>query len=617
MNNFAPVMGSVDPCSYSTPDKIAITNMHFDLYVNTEAKTISGKVKMDLNKVDSSCHTLLLDSKKLEIYGVKDVATDKPLDYVLSSDVSPFGTCIKISLPVEEKPTIEIEYMTDPKSSALQWLDPELTSGKEFPFVFTQCQAIHARALYPCQDTPYVKFTYTADVTVESGLVALMSGLRTGEKNDEYGTRKIFSFRQPVVIPSYLVALAVGRLESKRIGPRSVVWAEKELVEKAAYEFAETEEFLKAAEGICGPYVWGVYDILVLPPSFPYGGMENPCLSFVTPTLLAGDRSLANVIAHEISHSWTGNLVTNKTFEHFWLNEGFTVFIERKILGRLYGEQFRQFHAIEGYLELNQAVSVLGKENPITNLVVNLTGLDPDDTYSTVPYEKGHSFLYYLEELVGGPALFEPFLKVYLQHFKLKSIGTDDFKNFFLNYFEKNTDATSKIDWQSWLHTPGMPLVEPKFDSTLRNTCESLAKRWEVWSGINQCPFDRQDLDGLSSLQKQVFISFLIDSEPFPVWKLEKMDELYGFGKSANSEILFRWYQLCVRGRWLMQVQNVLTFVTNQGRMKFVRPLYRELNKWPEAREKAVSNFLSHQASMMYVSKYTVRKELNLQVSEM
>ncbi|KAL1110315.1 hypothetical protein AAG570_007848, partial [Ranatra chinensis] len=353
-----------------------------------------------------------------------------------------------------------IIYKTSSKASALQWLRPEQTASKEFPYLFSQCQAIHARSLLPCQDSPSVKFTYSAEVVVPENLIALMSALRMGEELVT-GGKKIYKFNQPVVIPSYLIAIAVGKLESKRIGPRSTVWSEKEIIERAAYEFAQTEEFIQIAEKICGPYVWGIYDLLVLPPSFPYGGMENPCLTFVTPTLLAGDRSLADVVAHEISHSWTGNLVTNSTFEHFWLNEGFTVFIERKILGHISGQEARHFHAIGGLNDLQQAVDRMGHSNPLTKLIVNLDGVNPDDAFSTCPYEKGHTFLFYLENLVGGPDVFNPFLKAYIENYKFKSITSDHFKAFFLNYFKSHNDL-KEIDWDLWLNSSGMPPVTPK-----------------------------------------------------------------------------------------------------------------------------------------------------------
>ena len=264
-----------------------------------------------------------------------------------------------------------------------------------------------------------------------------------------------------------MIAIAGGKLDSRQIGPRSHVWSEKELIEKAAYEFAETEIMLQTAEEICGPYIWETYDILVLPPSFSYGAMENPCMTFATPTILAGDRSLVDGISHEIAHSWSGNLVTNKNFEHIWLNEGFTTFIERKIVGRMKGEPSRHLSAIMRWKDLKYCIDVLGHENPLTALVMDLEGVDPDDAGSVICYEKGSAFLWYLEHLVGGSEVFEPFLRDYFDHFKFQSIDSYEFKDYFLNYY-KDLDL-SMIEWEKWYKCPGMPVEKPAFDESLAN----------------------------------------------------------------------------------------------------------------------------------------------------
>ncbi|CAG2055124.1 unnamed protein product [Timema podura] len=377
----------------------------------------------------------ILDSRDEKILQISDQKTGISLDYSVDEPILSFGSKLSISLPKvnDDSLVIRIKYETSPSAESLQWLKPEQTCGKKLPYLFSQCQPIHCRSMVPCQDTPSVKVTYTAEITVPSNLVALMSAIKAGEPTPLDGSRSIYKFEQKVPIPTYLIALAVGALDFRKIGPRSNVWSEKEYVEKAAYEFADTEKMLQTAEEICGPYVWGIYDLLVLPPSFPYGGMENPCLTFVTPTLLldnalvvlsstaedgeievrisvgnlrlkycfennqfnrdqdkmadpalnkftppsnwdppplppdrpleqyiayvlanAGDRSLADVVVHEITHSWTGNLVTNRTFEHFWLNEGFTMFVERKILGRMFGDKYRHFSAIGGLKDLKE-----------------------------------------------------------------------------------------------------------------------------------------------------------------------------------------------------------------------------------------------------------------------
>ncbi|XP_064899430.1 leukotriene A-4 hydrolase isoform X2 [Columba livia] len=438
-----------------------------------------------------------------------------------------------------------------------------------------------------------------------------MSANREGEMPDpEDSSRKIYLFSQNVPIPCYLIALVVGALESRKIGPRTLVWAEKELVDKSAYEFAEAEAMLKVAEDLAGPYVWGQYDLLVLPPSFPYGGMENPCLTFVTPTLLAGDRSLSNVIAHEISHSWTGNLVTNKTWEHFWLNEGHTVYLERRIGGRLFGEQFRHFQALGGWRELQNTINTLGDKNPVTNLIPNLHGVDPDAAYSSVPYEKGFALLFHLEQLLGGPDVFTGFLKAYIQQFAYKSIITEDWKKFLYSYFKDKVDVLDKVDWNAWFHAPGMPPVKPMYDTTLSNACVALSQRWIQAKECDLGSFSSADLKEMSSHQLIEFLAQLLLEAPLPVSHVKRMQEVYDFNAINNSEIRFRWLRLCIRSKWEEAIPLALKMATDQGRMKFTRPLFRELYNFDKSRDLAVKAYLEHRASMHPVTSMLVGKDL-------
>ena len=318
-----------DPNSYSRPDLVKTTHVHLELEVDFGKKILEGRVVLSLEKVDPQAETVILDVRDLNVSKISDESSGDTLEFTYGSPTG-FGEKLEIKLPKsgEKELKISVEYSSSPGATALQWLSPAQTAGKTQPYVFSQCQAIHARSMLPCQDTPSVKTPYTATIIAPAQLTALMSAIRDGEDQVK-GDKKISKFIQKVPIQSYLIAIAVGAVESRKIGPRTHVWSEKEFVEKAAFDFSETESFIETAEELCGPYVWGNYDILVLPPSFAYGGMENPCMTFATPTLLTGDKSNADVIAHEIAHSWTGNLVTNFNFEHFWLNEGFTVFTER------------------------------------------------------------------------------------------------------------------------------------------------------------------------------------------------------------------------------------------------------------------------------------------------
>ncbi|XP_019370597.1 PREDICTED: leukotriene A-4 hydrolase isoform X1 [Gavialis gangeticus] len=608
-------MAEEDASAFAAPDACRAQHLRLCCRVDFAARTLRGDAALTLRVQRDGLRCLVLDTKDLQIHKV--TVNGEEANFVLGERHSFKGSPLEITFPFElrrgQDVIVEVTFETSPKSSALQWFTPEQTSGKKHPFLFSQCQAAHCRALLPCQDTPSVKMTYYAEVSVPKELVALMSAKRDGEMPDpEDVNRKIYRFSQKVPIPSYLIALVVGALESRKIGPRTLVWAEKELVDKSAYEFTETEDMLKIAEDLVGPYVWEQYDLLVLPPSFPYGGMENPCLTFVTPTLLAGDKSLSNVIAHEISHSWTGNLVTNKTWDHFWLNEGHTVYLERRIGGRLFGEQFRHFQALGGWRELQNTINTLGEKNPFTNLVLDLNEVDTDVAYSSVPYEKGFALLFYLEQLLGGPDVFIGFLKAYIQQFAYKSIVTEDWKNFLYSYFKDKVDILDKVDWNAWMNTPGMPSVKPKYDMTLSNACVALSQRWIKATESDLRSFSSADVKELSSHQLIEFLALLLLEAPLPVSHVKRMQEVYNFNAVNNSEIRFRWLRLCIQAKWEEAIPLALKMATEQGRMKFTRPLFRDLYNFDKSRDQAISTFQQHRACMHPVTSMLVGKDLKV-----
>ncbi|XP_018602617.1 leukotriene A-4 hydrolase-like [Scleropages formosus] len=604
-----------DSCSFSSFSKCITKHLNLCYHVDFDSHVLKGRVALTVEVLEDKFSTLTLDTRDLKIFKV--TANGQEAKFALGVLDAVKGTPLEISLPFElsrgQHVIVEVTYETSPKASALQWFAPEQTAGKKHPYLFSQCQAIHCRAMVPCQDTPSVKHTYYAQVSVPRELVALMSAVRDGQEVDpEDSNRTIFRFRQTVPMPSYLIAIVVGALEYRKVGPRSSVWSEKELVDLAAFEFSETESMLRIAEDLVGPYVWQQYDILVLPPSFPYGGMENPCLTFATPTLLAGDKSLSNVIAHEIAHSWTGNLVTNKTWEHFWLNEGHTVYLERMIGRFLQSEQFRQFMAIGGWKELKETVNTLGAKSPFTNLVINLDGVDPDDSFSSIPYEKGFALLYHLEELMGGPEVFMGFIKSYIQLFAYRSVTTEDWKNYLFSYFKDKVDILNKVDWNTWMHTPGMPPVKPQYDTTLADACTALCQRWKKASEEDLANFSPNDLKAFSSHQLIEFLAQLLQEEALPLTHVKKMQEMYNFNNINNSEIRFRWLRVCLRAKWEDAVPLALKMVTEQGRMKFTRPLYRELYNFEKFREKVVSNFMKNRPSMHQVTASLVAKDLKV-----
>ncbi|GMH36402.1 hypothetical protein BSKO_04270 [Bryopsis sp. KO-2023] len=603
-----------DSQTQSNFNEVSVAHSDFVLDVDFETKTIEGFAKIHLLVEAPNPKHVVLDTRKLTIIGVSIIGEkSSEATYKLEEEKNPIlGAALTVDLPEGlkkgDKLVIGVHYRTSPETSAIQWLTPSQTAGKTHPYLFTQCQAIHARAVIPCQCTPAKKMSYSASVRVPQALTALMSAVGVDDPFDTpdfsllreaQGPTRVCHWYQKIPIPPYLFALAVGDLVSKEIGPITKVWSEPSMVEAGAYEFAETNDYIKAGVSVAGEYVWGRYDLLLLPPSFPYGGMENPCLTFVTPTLLAGDRSLANTVAHEIAHSWTGNLVTSATWDHFWLNEGFTVFLERKILGRVFDESVLQMHAASGKLAMAETVRLKGEDHPHTKLVLDLSeGDDPDNAYSKIAYEKGFHFLYYLQGLVGGAEIFEPFLKAYIENFKLKVLATEEFKSFFLEYFKDN-EAVKSIDWETWLYAPGMPPIDNEYDTSLAAAAENLAKKWHASDvlgvgGTGPEGASASDIDGWTSIQTRSFVETLAEfraMKPLHPTVTRKLAELYNLDAAKNSEIRFTWCKLCLAAEDPVILDNVVSFLGEQGRMKFVRPLFKILFESKMGKDLALKAF--------------------------
>ncbi|KAI9319681.1 peptidase family M1-domain-containing protein [Dichotomocladium elegans] len=607
-----------DPSSLANINDVRTTHIHLDWKISFAKRNIEGYVLLDLVAIAGNVDKVILDTNFLCISAV--TLDEQPLKFTVAERYGDLGSALTIELPASvpegTKFKLRIDYATTEKCSAIQFLEPEQTLGKKHPYLFSQCEPIHARSFVPCQDSPGVKVTYSAAVT--SPLRVLMSALQTKEEDAGDGLTT-YHFMQKTTMPSYLIAIAVGNLEGREIGPRTTVWCEPEMVEAAAWEFEPTESFIATGEKLLTPYEWGRYDILVLPPSFPYGGMENPCLTFVTPTLVNGDRSAVDVIAHEIAHSWMGNLVTTANWQHFWLNEGWTVFVERKIISHLRGELERQFSAIIGWKALKESVKLFGDNSPATVLNPDLTGgVNPDDYFSSVPYEKGFNFLYHIEKTVGGPSVFEPYMKAHVERFASTSITTSDWKNFLFEYMEKHhgqamVDKLNTIDFDAWTKVPGMPLVDPAFDTTMADQCYALAQRWDEARGSTEfSTFAPGDVETFTATQKIVFLERLADCEPLPHSLLAKMDELYQLTAIRNSDVRFRWQQLCLQASYEPIYHHTVEFVTQQGRMKFVRPLYRLLYKAEGGAELARETFMKHKSFYHPIAAALVQKDLGL-----
>ncbi|XP_027205009.2 leukotriene A-4 hydrolase isoform X2 [Dermatophagoides pteronyssinus] len=619
---------SLDPNSFARADEAKVEHLHLNLTIDFENQILDGNVVLTVRKIVTNVQYLFLDTVDLTIFGVYQLidGVKQTIPFKFYPPVPEFGSKFEINISGidSEKFQIHIDYRTNSTSRALMWMKPEQTNDKRHPFMYSQCQAINARALLPCQDTPSVKATYSAEIQAPKELQVLMSAMITNDSKPIDDNRRIHYFNQKVPIASYLIAIAAGDLVSKKIGRISHVWAEPGTIESAAWEFADIDKLLDAAEHFAGEYVWGVYDVLVLPPSFPYGGMENPCLTFATPTLLAGDRSLVYVIAHEISHSWTGNLVTNANYGHFWLNEGFTTFLERKISGRLdkHGEQFRQLNALEGLNSLKSVIQYYGESSPFTKLLIDVNGINPDDVFSSVPYEKGHTFLFYLEQKLGGPTVFEPFLKAYIDKFKYQSIVTDDFSRFLFDYFKSDSNKSeilNSIDWNRWLHSPGMPPVIPDYDKTLLMASVNLATKWlkaeDNETDSNHFPLN--EFKSLDSMQQQMFFiqiqNRLNESITTTTMKqkLSRMSELYELSTVKNCEVINAWIMCGIKAQYDDIVPTAIDFITKYGRMKYIVPIYRSLYQWEKTRQLALDTFAKNRSRLMRVAIDAIEKDLH------
>ncbi|KAK1808903.1 Leucyl aminopeptidase yscIV [Friedmanniomyces endolithicus] len=581
-----------DPNTLANYNEWMTTDTTADFTIDFDAKRLKGTVHLTLENLAKGSRQIILDTSFLDVSSVR--ANDETAEYQLAaSRVEPYGTPLTISLPArtdssKSNVTLSIDVATTKDCTALQWLTPAQTSNKKHPYIFSQCQAIHARSLFPCQDTPDVKSTFTFNI--RSPLPVLASGLPTGPKDFQPGEdgksgTLLYTFHQSIPMPSYLFALASGDIASASIGPRSTVWTGPEELTASQWEFEkDTEAYIQAAEKIVYPYAWTTYNVLVLPPSFPYGGMENPVYTFATPTVVSGDRQNVDVIAHELSHSWSGNLVSNASWEHFWLNEGWTEYLERRIIAAVHGsDQYRDFSAIIGWKALEDSIAQFGEDHNFTKLIPDLKGKDPDDAFSSVPYEKGFVFLYHFEKLLGIEK-WDKFIPHYFTTFKQKSVDSYEFKATLLDFFANDADAAKKlqnVDWDTWFYAPGFP-PKPDFDTTLADQCYALADKWQALAeNHKESDFkpSAKDIESWTANQSVVFLERLQSLPHHPITPdlINLMGSSYGYESSKNVELVSRFYTLGLMSRAASVYKPTAELLGKVGRMKFVRPLYRQL----------------------------------------
>jgi aminopeptidase N len=560
-----------DPHSYAEPNRVRVRHVSLELALDFQRRCAEGSARLDLERTERSA-PLKLDVRALDVLGVTGSAGGKR-KFLVGREHPSLGSALTIELADGDE-SVTVHYKTAPSAQAMQWLEPAQTRGGNHPFLFTQGQAILTRTWIPLQDSPGVRVTYEARVRAPEDLTVVMSAEQLGR--DAQGA---WRFRMAEAIPPYLIALACGALEFRPISQRCGAWAEAGVVDAAASEFADVEAMLAAAERLFGPYRWGRYDLLILPPSFPYGGMENPRLTFLTPTILAGDRSLVALVAHELAHSWSGNLVTNATWRDFWLNEGFTVYIENRLMEEVFGTGRAAMEQVLARAELEEELA--GMQPRDTVLHIDLAGRHPDDGFSGVPYEKGALFLRRLEQIVGRET-FDAFLRGWFDAHAFRSVTTSTF----LAWLDQRLLApapalAAQIDVDAWMNAPGLPADAPRANSDALARVEAAVTEWRAGRAAAQL-----DTTDWVTQQWQHFLAVLpadVDAEG-----LEQLDAAFELTASGNSEILCAWLELSIQKGYAPGEAALEPFLMRVGRRKFLTPLYKALLASPGGRERAL-----------------------------
>jgi leukotriene A-4 hydrolase/aminopeptidase len=558
--------------SFARPDEAVVKHIDLDIKVDFDSSTISGKAILTIENLKNA-DTIVLDTKDMAVTKVTEGADEKAVQFALADEIKYLGRALNIPIKPDTK-TITVYYKTEPQAAALQWLTPQQTAGGKYPFLFTQSEAILARTWVPCQDGPGVRFTYNATVQVPKELMALMSASNPEEKSAD----GIYHFEMKQPIPSYLLALAVGDIAFRKLTDNTGVYAEPVTLDKAAWEFADMHKMLEAAEKLYGPYRWDRYDVLVLPPSFPFGGMENPRLTFATPTILAGDRSLVSLVAHELAHSWSGNLVTNATWNDFWLNEGFTVYFERRIMEALEGKGYADMLEVLGYQDLKTTVKELGVNSNDTKLKLDLKDRDPDDGMTQIAYEKGYFLLRLMEEHVGRPR-FDAFVKEYFNTFAFQSMTTEKFLAYLDTTLLKDDKAFQK-EVERWIYSTGIPDDIIVVKSARFEKVNQTLKDWEGGK-----PAASLDTKNWSSHEWLNFIRNL--PTDMTVAQMTELDNAFHFSNSGNSEILAAWFLHVIAHNYTQAYPQMDKFMMTVGRRKFIVPLYKALMQTPDGKARA------------------------------
>ncbi len=561
-----------EPHSYAQPDQVVVTHLDLNLKVDFPHRQLDGRATLTLDWKNPKATTLVLDTRDLKIASIEAVdakGKTRALTYALAPADKQLGSKLTIQTP-KRPHEVRIAYVTSPDASGLQWLPPAQTADKKQPFMFSQSESIHARSWVPLQDSPAIRFTWDAHVTAPKNLRVLMSA----PNNPQHPLDGTFDFKQTHPVPSYLLAIAAGDIDVKETGPRSAVYAEPSVVAKAAHEFEDTEKMIATAEKLYGPYRWGRYDILVLPPSFPYGGMENPNMTFATPTVLVGDKSLVSLVAHELAHSWSGNLVTAASWRDIWLNEGITTYVQGRITEALYGKRQADEETLLSIHALQKSIGSMSANSQ--RLAPQPRDISADDSLSDVAYDKGSWFMRTLEQKFGRKD-FDTYLKSYFNHFAWHSITTEQMLAFLKpNLIDKYPGKMRWAEVKDWVYGTGIPKDAPIPDSPRFDAIDK--ERTAFLAGT--LPATKLDAKSWNTQEWMYFLDRLPDAPPLA--KMQQLDAAWHLTGTPNAEIGMRWYSHAIaagdKAAWPAAAEHM----TRIGRLYLTMPLYAAFAKTPD-----------------------------------
>jgi leukotriene-A4 hydrolase len=574
----APILTSEeaqDEFSFAQPQVARVTHVALDLSLDFAARDIGGTATLDVVAADGA-REVVLDSNGLRIESVADSAGDA-LAWQIGETVEGKGAPLTIALPEADTDAprrIVITYKSAPEAEALQWLAPEQTAGRQHPFLFSQGQAINNRTWIPTQDSPGIRQTWEARITAPDTLKVVMSGIIQGDAEDAGANDKgeglhTFAFKMDRPVAPYLIAIAAGNIEFHELGPRTGVWAEPETMPAAAAELVDTEAMVDAAEGLYGQYRWGRYDMIVLPPSFPYGGMENPVMTFLTPTFIAGDRSLTGLVAHELAHSWSGNLVTYASWRDGWLNEGVTSYIENRISEVVFGTERAAQERALSFAGVEQAVEEQGADAPGTALRVP-AGTDPMEQDSAITYDKGALFLHTVESIVGRDK-FDAWLKSWFDGHAFQPATSAMFlEDLRANLIKGDAELEQKLMLDEWVYGTGLPANAVRPDPAVFAAVDRAVASYAASGAI---PFEAWG--GWSTAERMRFMQEVPQQRD--AQQLAALDRALGLSTTGNNEVRFLWLRLALGNKYDPAIPQAQQFLSSVGRNKFVAPLYRAM----------------------------------------